>query len=288
MQPHKRVLLLIGIMAATTLGVEALSLSLLYRVSFREERARLVETAKSQARLIEAVARFDTEHSPDYAGGAAAATLSQVVEAHRRYQGLGTTGEFTLARKEGGSIVFLLSHRHYDHETLLPVPMTSHLAEPMRRALSGQSGTVIGPDYRGQEVLAAYEPVAGLGWGIVAKIDLAEVRAPFLRNGLICGALGLLAVIVGAGLFVRITEPLVRSLRENVAELQQAMARVKQLSGLLPICASCKRIRDDSGRWRQIEAYIGEHSEADFTHGICQDCERRLYPDLADSPATDP
>jgi PAS domain S-box-containing protein len=66
-------------------------------------------------------------------------------------------------------------------------------------------------------------------------------------------------------------------------ELQQALAEVKTLSGLLPICASCKKIRDDSGYWQQIEMYIRDHSEAEFTHGLCHDCAAKLYPDLLTS-----
>ncbi|MBF0508621.1 MAG: PAS domain S-box protein [Deltaproteobacteria bacterium] len=65
-----------------------------------------------------------------------------------------------------------------------------------------------------------------------------------------------------------------------IAELQTALAEVRTLSGLLPICASCKKIRDDQGYWTQIETYIRAHSQADFTHGICPDCARRLYPEL--------
>lgn len=65
-------------------------------------------------------------------------------------------------------------------------------------------------------------------------------------------------------------------------KLQNALAQVKQLSGLLPICASCKKIRDDKGGWHQIEQYVKEHSEADFSHGICPDCMRKLYPEYAD------
>ncbi len=65
-----------------------------------------------------------------------------------------------------------------------------------------------------------------------------------------------------------------------IAQLRDALAQVKSLSGLLPICSSCKKIRDDSGYWRQIEAYIRDHSEADFTHSICPDCARKLYPDI--------
>jgi PAS domain S-box-containing protein len=63
-------------------------------------------------------------------------------------------------------------------------------------------------------------------------------------------------------------------------DLQKAIAEVKQLGGLLPICSGCKKIRDDKGYWNQIEEYISEHSEAIFSHGLCPDCLKRLYPDL--------
>ncbi len=61
-----------------------------------------------------------------------------------------------------------------------------------------------------------------------------------------------------------------------IDELQKAMAKVKMLSGFLPICAWCKKIRDDEGYWQQMEIYIHDHSEADFTHGLCPDCEKKL------------
>jgi len=67
---------------------------------------------------------------------------------------------------------------------------------------------------------------------------------------------------------------------ELIHTLQDAMARVKTLSGLLPICASCKKIRDDQGYWHQVEVYIHERSEADFSHGICPECARKLYPEI--------
>jgi hypothetical protein len=65
-----------------------------------------------------------------------------------------------------------------------------------------------------------------------------------------------------------------------IAQLQKAMQDVKVLSGFLPICASCKKIRDDSGYWRQIEEYISKHSSALFSHGICPDCVKKLYPEF--------
>lgn len=70
------------------------------------------------------------------------------------------------------------------------------------------------------------------------------------------------------------------ALAESNQSLRDALAEVKKLSGFLPICSSCKKIRDDKGYWRQIEAYIRDHSEAQFSHGICPECARALYPDL--------
>ncbi len=65
-----------------------------------------------------------------------------------------------------------------------------------------------------------------------------------------------------------------------VRDLQKALSEVKKLSGFLPICASCKKIRDDKGYWNQVEVYIRDHSEAEFSHGICPDCMKKLYPDF--------
>jgi uncharacterized PurR-regulated membrane protein YhhQ (DUF165 family) len=65
-----------------------------------------------------------------------------------------------------------------------------------------------------------------------------------------------------------------------IKELEKSLSEVKTLRGFLPICSECKKIRDDKGYWNQIEAYIMAHSEAEFSHGICTDCARKIYPDL--------
>lgn len=73
-----------------------------------------------------------------------------------------------------------------------------------------------------------------------------------------------------------------------IAQLEDALLQVRKLSGLLPICASCKKIRDEEGGWQQIEDYITTHSEADFSHSICPQCARKLYPEFSwddDGPA---
>jgi len=64
-----------------------------------------------------------------------------------------------------------------------------------------------------------------------------------------------------------------------ILDLQGALENIRTLKGMLPICSNCKRIRDDDGYWNRIEKYITEHTEAEFTHGICPDCARKLYPE---------
>lgn len=70
------------------------------------------------------------------------------------------------------------------------------------------------------------------------------------------------------------------TLRREKDRLEQALSQIRTLRGLLPICASCKKIRDDTGYWNQIETYIHAHSEATFSHGICPECMKKLYPGL--------
>jgi two-component sensor histidine kinase len=200
-----------------------MALWVLYRTAFDEERARLVEMAQSHARVIEAVARFDARHTRDFPGGPGAATLEQIIEAHGRYQGFGETGEFTIARRSVDQMDFLLRHGGEELQRPFQIPFDSELAEPMRRALLGQSGTVVGLDYRGATVLAAYEPVGELDVGIVVKIDLAEVQAPFKRAGLLAGGFTLFVVVAGAALFIRITGPIISRLEERSRLLEETV-----------------------------------------------------------------
>ncbi len=71
-----------------------------------------------------------------------------------------------------------------------------------------------------------------------------------------------------------------------IAKLQNALNAVKELSGILPICANCKKIRDDEGYWHDVDIYISEHTKAEFSHGICAECAAKLYPSLFDKIGT--
>jgi PAS domain S-box-containing protein len=234
----------IVVMACVSLGGVGVAIPTLYRAAFDAERSRLRDIVRSRVSLIEAVARFDggaqagpssqsasagatdaaSEVALEIALDAAAAetTLRQVVEAHAHFEGFGETGEFTVARRAGDEIVFLVSQRHAKQATPQAVTWTSAVAEPMRRALSGLSGTLVGLDYRGETVLAAHEPIPGLRWGVVAKIDLAEVQAPFVRAGVLATGLAAVLVIAGAAVVVRLMSPLLRGLEARTAELREA------------------------------------------------------------------
>ena len=224
MSARQRIITLIAIMVVISVLTTGFTLFFLYRTAFEEEERRLVETVESQARILEAMARFDALHgAEDLPGGARAATLAKINEAHNNYEQAGMTMEFALAERKGDWILFLIRHRHGGLEDFLtPVRFDSQWAEPMRMALSGKSGTVIGRDYRGTRVLAAFEPVAELNLGIVAKIDMAEIRAPFIREGAICAFFALLVVGIGIALAYHTSEPMLRTIENQNEQLRVA------------------------------------------------------------------
>ncbi len=119
-----------------------------------------------------------------------------------------------------------------------------------RPALSGMYVIMLTSNQDKKDVIAGLE--SGADDYITKPFDWGELRARLL----------IASRIVGLQL----------ALAARVSELQEALANVRQLSGLLPICAYCKRIRDDADYWQQIEQYLVKHSEAQFTHGICPEC----------------
>ena len=106
-----------------------------------------------------------------------------------------------------------------------------------------------------------------------------RVRARWYQTRAFPLALAAGAVLAAAAAHRLRVRSLVARESELARRVAEAMSSIRVLKGLLPICASCKSVRDDKGYWNRIEAYIGEHSEAEFSHGICPDCARRLYPD---------
>jgi len=193
-------------MAVACFLVGGTALGLLYWLARVEVQNRLVEVAQGEARILEAMVR---------AGQTPENALAILHASHHQYQLLTKSGEIDVALRRGDEIVFLMAHRSDAHMSPPSIPWESDLAQPMRAALSGGSGVLIGRDYRGRRVLAAYEPVQGAGWGVVAKIDMAELYAPFLQSGTAGASVMLVVVLLAALIFVRMTNPLVQRLEES-------------------------------------------------------------------------
>lgn len=212
------VVTLISILITATSIVTLSTLWILYETSFNEERLRLIDMVKSRARLIEAIARYNREDSKLHTRTISEThniTIRQLIDAHENFQGFGETGEFTLARKHKDEIEFVLQQRHSHLIIPKPVDFNSKLAAPMRLALLGHSGTIIGKDYRGENVLAAYEPVKVLNLGIVAKIDLSEIREPYIRSALYILVIVMLVSLLGSLLFFYIIIPIINKIKET-------------------------------------------------------------------------
>ena len=123
-------------------------------------------------------------------------------------------------------------------------------------------------------------------WGIPVIFLTAYSDNEILKRAKIAEPFGYLIKPVQdrdikVGIEVAVYKAKMEKEREKLREdLREALAEVKTLSGFLPICANCKDIRDDEGYWQQIERYISDHSEAQFSHSICPECAKKFYPDF--------
>lgn len=221
MSSPNRLLALMLLMAAVAAAAASFAIVVLYDAAFEERRASLMELAKSQARTINSVAEHFVQLglTQDHVNDTVEEQLSRSLSAQ---PGFGASGEFTLGRRDGDNIVFLIPPRLPNRGTREPVPFLSRRAEPMRRALMGQSGTLVGPDYGGVTVLAAHEPLAVANLGIVAKIDLAELRAPFMQAATISLLGAVVITLLGAVLFRRVSEPIAEGMKSTVERLTEA------------------------------------------------------------------
>ena len=213
---QKRILLVaISLMIAVSVMVLALTLWMLYQSNFQQRVEGLQAMVRGQVSLIDAVARFDQQHSDDVASGSWDATLQQVVDGYSELGGFGKTGEFVLGQRRGDQIQFLSEFRFPEKGARKLVLLTTDRAAPMRRALNNERGWMIGADYRGERVLAAFEPIEELDLGLVAKLDMREVTAPFMKAA--ATALGIAAVIIFIGglLVMRMARPMVRRIEES-------------------------------------------------------------------------
>lgn len=228
-----RVALMVALMAVVALGVAAVSLVSLYRVSIDLRQESLAELAEQRGALISALE--DESEDPG-------TVIELLRDPKLDFLGLGETGEFTIGRRSGDRLEFLLRQRHEGFDRPPGFSEAGAPGEPMRRALMGESGTMVGPDYRGERVLAAYRPIEGTPWGIVAKMDVTEVREPFLRVGALALGATVLLVFAGAWAFVHVSEPVVRRLEQSEIWFRRLVERSEDVISIV----------DEDGRYRWV------------------------------------
>jgi len=129
----------------------------------------------------------------------------------------------------------------------------------------------------------AYQNDSGRCWLIAGTMCGGEIQGKFVKKYGSCTKCYVFQVVIGEDPVHRLRELiiiLIHSLHLKQDKLKESLSQIKRLSGLLPICASCKKIRDDKGYWNQLEEYVRNHSEAEFSHSVCPDCVKKLYPDI--------
>lgn len=229
---YKHLGLLIVNMTIVTVIVASASIFLLYEAAHKQQAIYLQEITHSQASLLSAVARFDAVNSTDnHKDGAAGATISQFIDAHSKQKGFSETGGFILARKDGDIIELITDNRahHYEHDGQNEyererLTVNNKGAEPFLRAFNGQSGHMVTLDHVRDNalIIAAYEQVPELGVAIIAQIDLSEVRAPFIKAGIIAAVISLISIIIAATIIYSVINPVIHKLQDEVTHRKDA------------------------------------------------------------------
>lgn len=217
---NRRILSLLLIMVALVAAVSMYSTRLLFNTAIKEERIRLKELAQSQASLAEEMGWM--ARTEEASGGPKATReeiLDHIARAQRDFEMQSRTGKFVVARLDGKDILHLLENGRPVSESSpgARVPLDGSGDEPMKRALFGETGTAVGLDHRGVEVVAAYAPIAlrKERLGLVVRIDLEEIRAPFIRANLTIFGVGVALTLICAFLFIKVSEPLIHDLQRS-------------------------------------------------------------------------
>jgi len=213
-----RFMTLVAIMATVALSSAITAGKVLYDAAFDQERHRLIELANFQSGIINTILEHENEKLDDYTDSEIRnILLDQVSESHRYFAEHTFNGEFELAQLHSDGVEYFLRHKHegdnFGERTIIPAKM--EWAEPMRRALAGESGSMIVRDQRGEAVLSAYSTAEALGWGIVFKKKIADIRKPFIKAGIAGVFVIVILTLVGTFFFQRVFEPINRKIRES-------------------------------------------------------------------------
>lgn len=226
------------IMTCVAVAIGGIALGTLYEEAVEEHKSRLVHMVRAAARIVDAAAKLD---------GAQHIVLEtrnriQDSQAGFPYSWLSATGELRIGNSGGEEVTLLVGQWHpqgaAQQDALLRV---KQLSEPMRRALAHESGLYVGQDHHGADVLAAYEPLPHLGLGLVARIDLKEIREPFVRAGTVVSGIAVMMIAFGAYLFFAISDPIMARIREGEVRFRELFDNMR--SGAAVVEASSDKRR---------------------------------------------
>nr|WP_321512897.1 PAS domain S-box protein [uncultured Pseudodesulfovibrio sp.] len=230
----KRFFLLASLMVLLVGLVSVFSSRYLYETSLREQKIRLYELVESQASLASELAwvalQLETDHKVTTARDL---LLQHLSRAYKNSLVEGSTCEFTIAKRTGDNVEFLIVNGEIVQEGagIRQISFDSPYAEPMKKALNGESGTIVGLDYSGVEVLAAYTPLS-LQFGVlgmVAKNDLEAIRAPFIQANLIVFGVGLVLTSIFLFVFLRLSEPIIKDIQQSEKQYRDVVEGARNL-----------------------------------------------------------
>ncbi|MBF0190950.1 MAG: PAS domain S-box protein [Magnetococcales bacterium] len=201
---------LVVMVAGVALIVTLLAIGFLYNAAFEQIGNQLVTLTRSEVALLRSLNALEDTYSVLNKENRIREILQEVVAAHQETPWPLLTQELAIGHKNAeGFTELLLRMRHDEVLAPLVLPQDQRMGSPMHLAMKGESGTIIGHDYRGEMVLAGYEYVPELGLGVVAKIDLAEIRRPFLVASAFTFLLAFCVTAMGGLHIIRITRPII-------------------------------------------------------------------------------
>ncbi|MBF0186350.1 MAG: PAS domain S-box protein [Magnetococcales bacterium] len=245
----RRLWALVTIMALVALIVGGVAVGILYNTAIDGERNRLEDLAQAQARIIEEMIRSDLRAKRASQGeridgeGAVQWAIEkvglQIRRAYTKYRGFGDSGALLVAHRHSDNRIhhFLLRPGVEEFSNFDSHQKNTHSKCPMREALSGKSGSMIHHDVNGIEMLSAYAGVPAFGFGIVAKISMAEIRRPFLLATVSVLLVSLVVVGIGVFLFMRTSDPIIQAIiasrnrLRSIIDNSYALIRLKDLKG---------------------------------------------------------
>ncbi|MEO5353511.1 MAG: GAF domain-containing protein [Magnetococcus sp. XQGC-1] len=225
-----RFLLLSAIMVSVSVAVMLFMLLTLREQAVAREGERLAAVARNHARLLSTFHSWENAERPLPSEEGVRRVIRFVEESHRGWhEGLGSSGEIVLARRQGEELLFLFREHRGIVEPPLTIPWENQsLAQPMRRALEGERGVMVAADYRGVEVHAAYEFIPHLEIGLVVKVDASELHTPLYQAAWGAMVVSTALILLGSLAFVRFGETAIRQARTAEEHLVVALQRLGQ------------------------------------------------------------